>query len=473
MADFNVAQIFGNAQNLMAQKNALDQQRSALERQNKLADFYKNSGAALVQGDQNALAQFAQIDPMAAYDMQRQRAADTRAQESHQLSSQWTRSRIDEIKTQSQRQAEEWAWKVDDRQKQEALTKLEGAYAGAREAYLGGEEPFMNWVGENADMLRSGGIDPATINRENAPGLLAHGVGMIAGLKQGMEYGDSLSGRSGNQGSEAQQELGRLVSVGIPYDMAVKIKEGVYKTVTDPLTRETVVVDLSTGRPVQVLSGDQRGASAGQPGAQEMAQPGNVGQGSVPNAAPAGAPPAPTQPSVAGQTPRLSYGAQVPETRDDRGAFGVSGFAQGLANKGADIVGAQLPFPEVQEGTSDFAVLREQLMNDISQGYARQPPSWLLQEIRKLTPEAGNPLQGAQEADSKLSALERALTREAQIAEGQLSRRMSPASREEAERALSGHLSALERIRMARERLNPRQDNGIRPDVAERLRAYQ
>ncbi|MEM8616786.1 MAG: hypothetical protein AAGF20_07605 [Pseudomonadota bacterium] len=85
-------------------------------------------------------------------------------------------------------------------------------------------------------------------------------------------------------------------------------------------------------------------------------------------------------------------------------SFGVGGAIRGTINKGADIVGLDQPYPQVSRTQSNFDVLGERLLADVSAAYDR-PPSWLLQRIIDLTPKAGNPLQGPGQARQKLEAL--------------------------------------------------------------------
>ena len=109
-------------------------------------------------------------------------------------------------------------------------------------------------------------------------------------------------------------------------------------------------------------------------------------------------------------------------------------------------MGAGAPYPEVQQTQSDFAVLRESLLNDIGSAYNRQPPSWLLQNIQALTPRAGNVFEGAGTAQSKLTAIGRQLTDELRVAEETLRGELSPANRQEVETRVIGLRAAIGRV---------------------------
>ncbi|UMA64630.1 hypothetical protein LVO79_16760 [Roseivivax marinus] len=137
-----------------------------------------------------------------------------------------------------------------------------------------------------------------------------------------------------------------------------------------------------------------------------------------------------TQP--ASETPQrdrqeLSFPSSTGADASD--AFGLEGMLKGGANAVSDYVGLDAPFEGVRETQSDFAVLSESLINDVASAYDRQPPSWLLENIRELTPQAGG-FQGAGAARSRLGALRRNFENELNIADEQLGRRMSPAERQ-------------------------------------------
>src|SRR5690606_12020463 len=111
-----------------------------------------------------------------------------------------------------------------------------------------------------------------------------------------------------------------------------------------------------------------------------------------------------------------------------------------------DVAGAKVPYPEVQDTISDFAVLKETLLNDIASAYNRQPPSWLLEAISELIPEAGSIRQGAAGAQSKLKAIQRQLQQELSVASGSLKNQLSPQMRQEIGQRVIGLDAALQRI---------------------------
>lgn len=95
----------------------------------------------------------------------------------------------------------------------------------------------------------------------------------------------------------------------------------------------------------------------------------------------------------------------------------------------SDFVGMGVPFEGVKETQSDFAVLRENLVNDITQGYGQRVPSWLMQNIQNLTPKTGA-FSGPEDAQSKLGALERSFQQELTTIRQQLGGPISPQQRQ-------------------------------------------
>lgn len=211
------------------------------------------------------------------------------------------------------------------------------------------------------------------------------------------------------ESTEADREIARLMSIGMSREEAIKLKEGVYKTVTDPITRETYLFDVQTRQALRPIGGEAQ--------------------------------PTENQKVEAPTTPDLSFGTPYAAAAD---SFGAEGFLKGLANTGADIVGAPVPFSGVQSSQSDFRVLRENLTNKISAGYNGRVPAFLLQNIQELTPKAGSLFEGPEAAQSKLQALARSLVTERDSVVRQLSSRaLSPTDRANLETQLSALESSL------------------------------
>lgn len=225
----------------------------------------------------------------------------------------------------------------------------------------------------------------------------------------------------GSKPTAAQQKIGRLEALGIPNDTATKIADGVYRTVTDPITREMQVLDLATGQIVQTIS------------PQQVSTPAEA------------------------QTPEITP-QQTPIPSGAEEAFGLGGSAKGIVNTVSDALGAGEVFPEVAEHQRYFRVLEEDLLVDLSQAYGRMPAARLMERLRKLGPQAGT-LEGANAAQGELDALETRFSTDLETARKSTKRRMSPADRAAAVDRISGLEAALGRIRGAQSRFGSSEPN--------------
>lgn len=107
----------------MQQGNALAQATNQQRNDNALSGFLRDNSGALLSGDQNALAQYAQYDPQAAINMQRQMQID--AQRADEMQYQRGRDTVQDARAdrefemqqsryakQDDRADQEWQWKV-------------------------------------------------------------------------------------------------------------------------------------------------------------------------------------------------------------------------------------------------------------------------------------------------------------------------------------------------------------------------
>ncbi|MCA1338101.1 hypothetical protein [Pseudooceanicola marinus] len=400
---------------------------------NTLAQY----GAGAIGGDQGSINALAGFDPGAALGIQQ------------------TRQQMDILDAQERRAAAKYAASLSAARRSAVAQEVEGAVKvglglqdkDAWDAFMGENQPDLVGQFENrqalanrymsvADILRnSREPDPIVINgqlvnprtseilgdyRDDAEPVSPDYVEMNGQLvDRNARGGPAVVPVQGLQPepikqTEADRELARMESIGIPRDVAIRIKEGVYRVVTDPLTRETSVMDLSSGKTIL-----------------DATHSANIG-------------PSPSG-QVSNQTaPALSFG---PDVSGDAGqSFGVEGFAKAGINALGDAVGLGPAYPDVQETQSDFMVLRETLLNDVAGAYDRQPPGWLMENIRDLTPEPGRPLQGASGAQSKLRALKRNFESELNIAQQQAGRRLSPTQRQDLETRIIGLEATIRRV---------------------------
>lgn len=247
-----------------------------------------------------------------------------------------------------------------------------------------------------------------------------------AGLITPQQYEMARSQMGKGDTSAAEEKLARLQEItnprtGQPFTRqeAIEVSQ-IFDVSRDPVTREVQIINRASG---QIIGGKQSRQQGGQEtGSQQQDQGGQQGQ----------------QPGGA-----ITYGAG-----DASDAFGVEGLLKSGINAAGDFVGLGTAFPDVQTTTSDFATLSEQLLSDIAAAYPRQPPSWLMQEIRQLTPSAGSG-QGAEAAQSKLGSMGRYFDNEMRLAQRQLQNAQTPQQRSETEAKIAQLEAARRRISAA------------------------
>lgn len=171
--------------NTLAQADQAAAFAKGQQRQNALASFMSQSGDALMQGDTNALAQFARLDPMAAMQIQKDRQeqqwrADDRGYNRQQdaIANQRADRQFAATEARQARQDgradEEWKWKLDahmrglkDDERAAQTAELEGILSGAAYFYQTGDKDRYN------KFLQSKGIDPAEYPFEEFPAHVA------------------------------------------------------------------------------------------------------------------------------------------------------------------------------------------------------------------------------------------------------------------------------------------------------------
>lgn len=394
------------------------QQMSEINRQNALAQFTKEHGAGLAQGDPRAMNALAQIDPMQAFTMQRTMRADQRDEQIFAMS----QEELSMAKAKAAREMEREAANLSAAEAKAASERLERVLQGGMAA--------PDEASYNAH-LQQNGFDPAQMPFAQRELYAAQAMGYkeVLDIKaaqaeltappkplspEGKLQADISAGivdpSQSASTTEADREIARMESIGIPRDVAIRIKEGVFRLDRDPTTREVQVVDLSTG---QIVYGGSRQTET----------------------------PSPTPPASAGE-----FGQPF---SDAPNAFGVEGAIRGTVNSIGDTIGVGPAFPETQQTQRDFDVLRERLIADIANGYGRQPPSWLLKNIEELTPKAGSIFNGPSNAKSKLTALGRDLNGELDDAVFASKQALSPADKAAIQSRIRGLASAVNRINRA------------------------
>lgn len=250
------------------------------------------------------------------------------------------------------------------------------------------------------------------------------------GVVVGQNVVDPVTGRIIYEGplrddtSSAEQEINLLTEIGLTRDDAIRVTQ-LYTISRDPITGEAILIDKSTGRPVQY---------------NPLVQPGEITTTPLSPASPEA-----ETPSGEAVAPTSEFGPQYP---DATSAFGLPGFARWGANVLTGMVGRPM-FPNAQQSTAGFSVLRESLLNDISTGYER-PPQWLLQNIQALTPKVASPLVGVDQAISQLDALGNDFLTELSSLQTQAQQSLSPTNRAGVNQRIQAVQTALSRVRGAR-----------------------
>lgn len=378
-------------------------------------------GPGLVSGDQNALAQFAEIDPMGAMRLERQRAQDARAEQQFNQTSELNAARLEQIKADAARTAAEEARRLTAEQRAAEAAQIDGALAAASAAYQQGPQAFEAWKNQNAQAIQDSDLDPAQITYDSFPMVAAGLVGAREGLTAGAEFAGDLTG--GGDVSAAEEKVRRLMSSGYDRNTAIKIADGAYSVSRNPYTDEVEVIDKGTGMPVAGV--------AAQPAAPQADQQ-----------APQTAPSAP-----------LSFGQDVPTGGE--GAFGLRGAATGAANAITDAVGLGQLFPDAAEQRNFFRNFEEEALVALAQAYPRQPAAALMERLRALAPNVGNLMEGPDQAAGELNVMRRRILRDLQTAENSLNRtgRMRPEDRDALRSEVSGLRSMVGTIDEALTRL--------------------
>lgn len=400
-----------NFVNALRDSNAAASEANQVRQQNALRKLYESQGPDIANGNQNALNALSRLSPQASLDIQGTRQGLA----SGELDMQAKRQSMEILSAQERRAIETHAATLSAAQRAAQVQKIEAGLAEGIAAYHSGDLNALNGVlsAYQIEPLKSLEDFPMLALKYNdSRKLLAEyneqfgrpdplsGPGKVAAdIEAGyLDAGQAASGAD----NEAEREIARLQELGMTRAEAIKVKEGVYRIVTDPVTRETVLYDLQKQQVVQM-------------------------GGSTPQAEQTPA----TPPS------RLTFGNRF-EGADT--AFGVGGAARGAANAITDTIGLPEPFPETSAAQRDFSVMRENITQSLAEAYAGRTPAFLLENIQNLTPRAGSVFEGPQAAQNKLRALGRSLETELETVKRSERNRRSPTDQAK----LSARKTALE-----------------------------
>ena len=427
--------------------NTLDRSNIAAARANQMQDqrqmnaLYQQHGQGLVSGDRGAINALAAVDPAQALNfsqvhrgnrIQDEQIAMKMAEYKRGLSAKQAAAEAEQIKrgvfmASGAQTPEEWDSVVRQLGQDQLVGQFEQKDILLRQ-YMTAAEILEANKGPKPDYQI---VDGQYVDRNNPQA----GAQAVPGFVP-----------RDTKDSAKEQEIARVMELGVDRATAIKIADGIYKVVTDPTTRDAVIVDMATQQPVAVIG---------------------MGPNQGKNNLTAGGQPALTA-DVSQEPERLSFGTRFEGAQD---AFGAEGFIRGGINTAADTLGFGMPYPETSGAQRDFAVMREGLTNDIASAYDGRVPAFLLQNIQNLTPQAGSVFEGPGSAQDKLRALGRSLNLELQNIRELQGRKLSPGEAEVLAKRRQVIESSLGQVSQALKAFKP--DVQLRPEVEDRMKAYQ
>lgn len=233
------------------------QNQLAFDRQNALADLYRTQGAGIIAGDQGALNQLAQFDPMAALGVQDARLG----MDSTRLSMDATRQRMTALDASEEREAERYAREIGAEAAAAEAAKIEEAVKAAMmapdaatfDAMMAQMAPELVGQFDNRQMLASRFMSVAEVMKMTAP------PDPMDALKLEEQRLKVEGMRNPTPADEYQRYVAEETAAGrqplsrIDYAQAVK-GNGVTQTITNP-----------DGSTTTIQVGGRAGAGGGKP----------------------------------------------------------------------------------------------------------------------------------------------------------------------------------------------------------------
>lgn len=347
----------------------------AVGQQGDLLSLYRDQGEGIASGNQQSLNALARLDPMASLGVQEAQQGMAIRQE--QLSM---------ARASAARAAESHAMQMSEAERARQMRVIGEGLATALPAAQAGDLDRVNQI------FRTGGLPPAN-SIEEAMVVLAQADGVFETfqrLSQMQPQAPSIP--SGAQTLQYRAEQAGLVP-GTPEYQQFMLSGG------------------SQGQQIQFTGPDGTTFSMG-PGGQTQQLTG----------------------------PEADLPAPITEpVRGAGSAFGLPSVFQGAVNTIADTAGADMPFPETDQAATQIQLTADALLQELSSGYDRQPPSWLMQSIRENIPQPGQLFSGPQRARNRYTAIRQDL--ESQLAIEERARQTTRDPREL--QSISRRISAL------------------------------
>lgn len=175
-----------------------------------------------------------------------------------------------------------------------------------------------------------------------------------------------------DKNSAAEEQIQRLVEIGIPRDLAIGITDGRYVLSRDPTTGAATVIDMANA-------------------------PALVGQ--QPTVTP------PLGDEAITETPLPPPASAMPDNVDYSAATGTEGMVKNLANTAAEILGLGLISPNNERATQALKSLSRQTMIELAKDVGGRPSNFLMEQIQDLTTSPNSPFQGPGRSADRLNQM--------------------------------------------------------------------
>lgn len=223
---------------------ALGNAMQATRKRNALSGLYAEQGAGIMAGDPSAMNALAGLDPMEAYKLQRQRAADGRAEqqfemtrESHGASMQLNKARLAQIEREAEMAMAQAAARMSDAERAKEAQETQTALAHGKAAFIQGDQGVAQWTQQYGGQLAEAGISPEAVTVENFPEVLMALKGFGTALSGGQVdvgnmvpeqpgYRPATAAEAGQYGAKAGQfdtKTGRFYPNNPPKDSSIVV----------------------------------------------------------------------------------------------------------------------------------------------------------------------------------------------------------------------------------------------------------
>ena len=259
-------------------------------------------------------------------------------------------------------------------------------------------------------------------------------IAEIAGPKAGVQA--YLESRKAPKSTSAQDQINRLMSTGVSEEVAIGIVDGRIVVSRDPVTGEATLVDkaqLSAQKPSPVVATED------------------------------GPPP---------------QGGGLFEGTNPVGALGASGLGAGFINTISDAIGAGQPADKIAKASSALNSLSVRTSMGLTAEFPGRPSNLTREKIESLTIKPGELSMGPGKALDKTEGMIRQIEESLAAANNTVNGRFSPKDKAIAQDSIAMLTPLLADYQSLRNEITPMIDtpsggSNIRPEVSDRMKAYQ